>query len=174
MARWRDQQKYAPEIHAAAKAHGLRPAFLWAIVAKESAFNPRAFRREPKIGDASYGLGQLLYGTAKTMGFRGQPDELFEVPTNLQYAAKYLASRLRLAGNEDGAASAYNGGWKPRLGFGRPATEPVTVCLARDQTTGDCIRRRNVRAGEFANQTYVNLVREYAGYFEALDGGGPG
>ena len=53
-------------------------------VARESGYNPAA-RNGPY-----YGLMQIHPQTARTMGFRGDPEELLDAETNLIYAGKYL------------------------------------------------------------------------------------
>ena len=47
---------YAQLVAAAAGIHGIPEALVWAIMAQESNFNPKAFRAEPKIHDGSHGL----------------------------------------------------------------------------------------------------------------------
>lgn len=37
-----------------------------------------------------YGLLQILPATARSMGFRGQPNDLLDADTNLEFALKYL------------------------------------------------------------------------------------
>lgn len=54
-----------------------QPSSVMAFVQIESAFRPHAYRREPS-GVASYGLMQVLDVTAKGMGFKGAPEEMYE------------------------------------------------------------------------------------------------
>lgn len=44
-----------------------------ATIGKESSFDPRAYRAEPQIQDASRGLMQVLLSTARGLGFLGDP-----------------------------------------------------------------------------------------------------
>lgn len=44
-----------------------------------------------------YGLFQILPATARTMGFQGQPADLLDADTNLQYALKYLKGAYMLS-----------------------------------------------------------------------------
>ncbi|MDW3221806.1 MAG: lytic transglycosylase domain-containing protein [Paracoccaceae bacterium] len=59
-----------------------------------------------------YGLLQILPQTARTMGFRGQPNDLLDAETNLKYAGKYLRGAWLLSdGNQDTAISWYARGY---------------------------------------------------------------
>lgn len=59
-----------------------------------------------------YGLLQILPQTARTMGFRGQPDDLLDASTNLQFAVKYLRGAWLVAdGNPDRAIMWYAKGY---------------------------------------------------------------
>lgn len=146
-------------------------ALVKAVIAHESRFVPTAIRGEPQLNDASRGLMQLLFATARDeLGFNGTPDALFNPGVNIPLGVRYLAKqRDRAGGDWAGAVSAYNGGYRPELGFGRRATKVVTVCLARDQVTGQCIRTRTVPIGEFANQDHVNRVFSYWDHYRPLE-----
>ena len=145
-------------------------ALVKAVIAHESRFVPTAIRGEPQLNDASRGLMQLLFATAQGLGFNGQADALFNPGVNIPLGIRYLAEQLARAGGDwAGAVSAYNGGYRPELGFGRRTTKVVTVCLARDQVTGKCIRTRTVPIGEFANQDYVNDVFRLWDHYKALE-----
>ena len=47
-----------------------------------------------------YGLLQILPQTARSMGFRGQPSDLLDADTNLQFAGKYLRGAYMVAGGD--------------------------------------------------------------------------
>lgn len=145
-------------------------ALVKAVIAHESRFVPTAVRGEPQLNDASRGLMQLLLATARHMGFTGEADALFQPGVNIPLGVRYLGQQLARAGGDwAGAVSAYNGGYRPDLGFGRRATKVVTVCLARDQKTGACLQTRTVKIGEFANQPYVDDVFKYWDHYKALE-----
>lgn len=94
-----------------ANRHAVDPYFVKAVVAAESNFEPKAYRAEPKIDDASYGLMQTLYRTAKDMGYTGPKEGLFDPATSVEYGTKYLAYQLRRYGGKLAyAAAAYNAG----------------------------------------------------------------
>lgn len=116
-------------IWEAAGRYSLDPLLLKALVAKESGFNPAALRPEPSIGDASRGLAQVLYKTATWLGYRGDPDGLFDPATSLEYGAKYLAYQAgRYAGSPtfDGDLyAAYNAGSVRRTASGAYINQAV-------------------------------------------------
>jgi soluble lytic murein transglycosylase-like protein len=149
--------RWAPYAQAFGSAYNVPPALVLAIIAVESGGDPKAFRREQHVSDASRGLMQLLYSTAQSVGYVGDPDGLFDPSQNINFGTKLLAQLRRQLGSWEDAISAYNGGIRPHLGFGRVATRPVTVCLARD-SAGRCREWRDVKVGEYANQRYVNAV----------------
>ncbi|MFP4274064.1 MAG: transglycosylase SLT domain-containing protein [Paracoccaceae bacterium] len=76
------------------------------VVIRESTHNPAA-RNGPY-----YGLMQILPQTARTMGFRGRPEELLDAETNLKYAVKYLRGAWIVAeGDPDAAVMWYARGY---------------------------------------------------------------
>lgn len=78
---------------------------------QESSFRPDAYRAEPQIKDASYGLMQLLHGTAKWQGYNGETDGLFDPMNNIYYGMKYIAYLMgQFPGNQEGFIMAYNEG----------------------------------------------------------------
>lgn len=172
MARWANEEAYDALITAAAERNGVPAALVHAIIATESQFNPSAYRAEPAIGDGSAGLMQILLSTARGTGYFGALGDqialtgLFDPATNIGAGTKYLAEQFGRAGGDiSGTASAYNGGWRPDIGFGEPADRPLTITLARDTVTGQPIKTRNVSPGEYSNQSYVDAVLSNYAYF---------
>ncbi|MEM1235704.1 MAG: lytic transglycosylase domain-containing protein [Pseudomonadota bacterium] len=51
-----------------------------------------------------YGLLQILPETARTMGFRGSPDDLLDADTNLEFALKYLRGAWLLSDGDQATA----------------------------------------------------------------------
>lgn len=122
--------------------HGVEPQLVKAVIAAESSFRPKAYRAEPHIGDASYGLMQTLYRTAKDMGYQGPPEGLYDPGTSIEFGTRYLAKQLRrYNGKIPYAVAAYNSG---------------TAYVAPD--------------GRFRNQTYVDRVLRF--YAQFGGGGG--
>ncbi len=105
-----NEDKYDGIISKWAREYGLHPAFVKAIIKAESNFNPRAYRAEPGINDASYGLMQILFKTAKGIGYQGGPAGLFDPESNVRFGAKYLGMQLKDLGSEELATAAYNAG----------------------------------------------------------------
>jgi len=98
-----------------AEASGVPFAWIKAIIGAESDFNPDAYRPEPQINDGSYGLMQLLYKTARGLGYTGQSSGLYDPLINITLGAKLLAQLRRAYGdNFSRVYSAYNSG-KPDL-----------------------------------------------------------
>lgn len=59
----------------------------------------------------SYGVCQVKLETARSLGFKGTPEELMKPNRNIYYAAKYLQHQLkRYNGNTEKAIIAYNRG----------------------------------------------------------------
>lgn len=171
MARWTNEDTWLIAIQRAADRYNVPPELIQAIIGQESGFRPTAYRSEPAIQDASIGLMQILYATAKGEGYTGPVGDaqrmtgLYEPATNIMFGTAFLETQLvRAQGHIPSAVSAYNGGWRPDIGFGAIMTRPITICLARD-TTGKCIRSRNVPVGEYSNQPYVDAVIANYQYF---------
>lgn len=86
--------------------HKVDANFANAIVKVESNYNPRVRGRH-----GEYGLGQIKCPTARSVGFKGECDQLFDPETNLEYSMRYLVKALRKSnGNECHAATLYNAG----------------------------------------------------------------
>lgn len=164
MPRWTNESKYDREIALAAARERVPLALAKAVIAHESAFNPRAHRAEspraslpptkdhPDGGDESLGLTQVLVRTARGMGFTGPKEQLYDVPTNLRLGMKYLGWALRHATSNGygipSALSIYNGG---------PSAE----------RKGDGKRKGSTVEAPFINQDYVDTVSRTVAYFAA-------
>ena len=85
-------------IIAAAKRHGVPERLVRRIIMRESKYNARARNR------AFWGLMQISYPTARSMGFKGTPEELLNPFVNLRFAVPYLANAFVIAGKDDEAA----------------------------------------------------------------------
>lgn len=88
-----------------------------AVIQIESSFRPSAYRAEPQIGDASYGLMQILSRSAADRGYDGPPEGLFDPETNIRYGMAhlkwswdYLARRLGAAPSRAVWIGSYNAG----------------------------------------------------------------
>jgi soluble lytic murein transglycosylase-like protein len=74
------------------------------VIQRESDYRPDA-RNGPY-----YGLMQILPATARNMGFQGQPSDLLDAETNLQYAVKYLRGAWLVSDGDEAEAV----GWYAR------------------------------------------------------------
>jgi len=76
------------------------------VIQRESSYNPKA-RNGPY-----YGLMQISYPTAQSMGYRGPAEGLLDADTNLRYAVKYLSGAYLVGGNnQDQAVRNYASGY---------------------------------------------------------------
>jgi soluble lytic murein transglycosylase-like protein len=89
-----------------ADAYGLPEELLHRVIKRESNYNPKAKHR------SYWGLMQIRYDTAQSMGYRGPASGLLDAETNLKYAVKYLAGAFMVArGDMDRAIRFYRRGY---------------------------------------------------------------
>jgi len=89
-----------------AQVHGIPESLLHKVIQRESDYRAGA-RNGPY-----YGLMQILPETARTMGFRGEPNDLLDAETNLIYAGRYLRGAWLVSdGDEDEAVGWYARGY---------------------------------------------------------------
>lgn len=103
--------RYLDIIRSVKKKNGwehIPDALTLATIDTESSFVPDAIREE--ANDNSYGLMQILYGTARDMGFRGDPEDLLNPETNIFYGTKYQAWLYKRYSDWDAVIHAYNEG----------------------------------------------------------------
>jgi hypothetical protein len=119
------QSPYDGAIATAASAYGVDPALIKAIISQESNWSPTAYRAEPRINDASYGLMQVLLATARATSSNPSltAAQLLIPEINLDIGSKFLAAQLTRFGYPDGI-SAYNAG-RPISGNQLSYVEPV-------------------------------------------------
>src|SRR5690606_5691332 len=81
-------------------------ALVHRVIQRESGYNEKA-RNGPY-----YGLMQISYAAAQSMGYRGPASGLLEADTNLRYAVKYLSGAYVVGGNDaDRAVRNYASGY---------------------------------------------------------------
>lgn len=89
------------------KLYEIPETLLHRIVHRESRYNPKAYNKR-----GYFGLMQIKYNTAKSMGYDGAPGGLFDAETNIKYAAKYLRGAWLVSDNkEDDAVRLYARGY---------------------------------------------------------------
>lgn len=162
-------------VNEKASKHGVDPDLVNAVIAQESGFSSAASRTELLLGDSSKGLMQITLGTARGLGYTGSASELSSPENSVEYGTAYLAECMRAKnGNIEDAISMYNGGDRPRLGFGSPASAPVKVCLQWSQTKkGECEVWRECPPGQYGNKPHVDKVVGYYNAFRADSGKAP-
>jgi len=90
-----------------AKLYQVPAALIHRVVHRESRYDPKAFNNR-----GYFGLMQIKYNTAKSMGYEGPASGLFDAETNIKYAAKYLRGAWMVADNKpDTAVSLYARGY---------------------------------------------------------------
>lgn len=121
---------YLDLIQTNAHKNNLDPALIAAIISKESGGD---YTARGAVGE--FGLMQVRATTAQMLGFKGDPDLLYNPGENIRYGAAYLAyqlDRYAAAGDPTSyAVSAYNAG---------------SVTIAK---------------GRFSNQGYVDSVMKH-------------
>ena len=83
----------------------------------KSTFDAQSYRYEPHLGEASYGVCQVLASTAKQMGLKGKPEQLYDPYVCVKFAIlylvwikNYLASKLGRQPTLREILYSYNGG----------------------------------------------------------------
>jgi len=95
-------EKIAYSVLVKSPRYGLDPRLVFALLAQESRFNPRAVSPA-----GARGLGQLMPGTAQQLGVTNS----FDIYQNVEGTVRYLAAQLkRFNGNVSYALAAYNAG----------------------------------------------------------------
>jgi hypothetical protein len=106
---WNTYREYIIET---SDKYGVEPQLIYATIMTESRGNPNSYRYEPRLGTASYGLGQILYTTALSLGYEGNPEGLYDPKTNIDLIGRYHKRSLDRWGEMDAYAltTAYNAG----------------------------------------------------------------
>lgn len=94
---------YLPHVAAAERQYGLPPGLLDALIWTESRYNPVALSKAGAVG-----LGQLMPGTAMSVGVGNR----YDARANVLGAAQYLRQMLDQFGMVHLAVAAYNAGPK--------------------------------------------------------------
>ncbi|MBI2414635.1 transglycosylase SLT domain-containing protein [candidate division WWE3 bacterium] len=106
-------KRYGHIIDRVAKKYKLDPKLIFATIMIESGGNTYALRYEPHINDSSYGLGQILFRTARWIGFEGQKEDLYDPEVNIDLIGRYYVKNKAMFGEDlsnEQLVTAYNAG----------------------------------------------------------------
>lgn len=95
------------------QAYRYEPAFYTRYIQNKAAWKSNPYYDSPKRISASYGLMQILYTTAYSVGFRGKPEDLYDPEQNLEVGCAYIASTYQVqqhGWDPPKIACAYNAG----------------------------------------------------------------
>lgn len=110
------RSEYKKIIDNVSRKYDIDQQIIYATIMNESGGNPYAFRYEPQIKDASFCMGQILLSTARSLGFVGNPKELYKPEVCIDLIGKYHRKIIDTYGKLTPAqlAVAYNAGspWK--------------------------------------------------------------
>lgn len=157
MTIWKRENEFDPLVAQASARFGVPVHIIKGVMAKESGFNPQAYRSEPQINDASRGLMQVLLETAVMVGYKGDVNGLYDPATGVNTGTavlnyyRNLAKRIPDGWKWEDVLSMYNAGMvkgKDVTSAGKPIYRP-----------------RKKADGTYVNQSYVDYVKVYAGYF---------
>lgn len=151
---------YDDLFRATERQFSIVPNMLKALAFVESSWNPRAYRYEPAFWDhylkddprwsscdpaqvsASYGLCQLMYTTAVSIGFDGPADRLYNPAINIDLGGRYLRILLDEV-------------WRDKAQWYDFPISAMDCALARFNGGG---WRNPGEDGKLRNQSYVNKV----------------
>lgn len=109
-----DASGYDKFVTAASKRYDVPEHWINTVIEHESKGNPKAWRAEPAHGEGvgTRGLMQLMPGTARDLGFKGDDfDELYDPETNIDLGTKYISQlRKKFGDSFERIYSAYNSG----------------------------------------------------------------
>jgi len=108
---WTKAQPYTNYVEKYSTEFNVPTTLIYAIINKESVFNPTSIRYEHTLKEKSFGLMQILVSTARWLGFKGDEFLLVRPDTNIHYGTKYISYQLnRYKGDVKKAIAAYNAG----------------------------------------------------------------
>lgn len=104
---------YNDIVLSAAKQYNIDPDLINAFISVESGGDPNAYRAEPQINDASYGLMQVLLTTARRISGNPSltPQQLIDPTTNILIGSQFIRELInRYNGILDDVIASYNAG----------------------------------------------------------------
>ena len=118
------EQLYLPVVKKAAGKYNVPVSLVLAHIKQESGFNPKARldekTKDGKTWDSSFGMLQLLLGTAKTLDPNATAEKLLNVEYNVDLGTRLIAKNLDRYNNSlPDSIAAYNAGSVRRDAQGR-------------------------------------------------------
>jgi len=86
--------KFKDLIAVTSQKYDLDPQLIYATIMTESEGNEYAYRYEPHLNEPSICMGQILVSTARNLGFKDDPVEMFEPDTCIDLIGKYHRNML--------------------------------------------------------------------------------
>jgi soluble lytic murein transglycosylase-like protein len=97
------------EIQTAASRWNVPVSWIQAVIQTESSWNPNAYNASDPSG--AYGLMQILFQTAQSLGYTGTAQGLFDPATNINLGTELLGQlRVRYGDDFRRVYSAYDSG----------------------------------------------------------------
>ena len=96
-----------------AKAYRHEAAFYRRYIKNKSQWKNNPYHHSPRRISSSYGLMQIMYTTAYSVGFRGEPEDLYDPTVNVDAGSAYIASAFQIkqhGWDPPKIACAYNAG----------------------------------------------------------------
>lgn len=107
-------EEYRELVSFAAQKHGVPAELIVATAIVESHWDSDAVRYEPRLGESSMGIMQILPSTARSYGYIGENDWLLDPLNSLDWGAHILMDLWQKhRGNVPDIVAAYNAG-EPR------------------------------------------------------------
>lgn len=159
---FKNEDTYNDQLLKASQETGVPLYLSKGFFALESQFNPKSYRAEPHLNDASYGIAQILYGNAKNLGYTGTPEGLFDPYTSAKYGDLFIAGLHKIYPDVLDLISAYN------AGYPRPI-QKTTSYIANLYGYPISYATNPPPGWKYANQPYVDRVAAYAAYYQAVE-----
>lgn len=154
-----NEDKYNNVIFQVSKEEKVPYSVLKGFFALESAFDANSYREEkyadPTKNDASYGLAQILYRTARGVGYTGEPKGLLDPYTSAKYGARFIAGLHKQYPRLPDVIASYN------MGSPRKASATTSRIIG--------IYGKPEPDWVYANQPYVDRVSAYIAYYQAKE-----
>lgn len=154
-------------VFPAAAEFGVPPEWLLATIGTETSFQTPAPRTwAPAVNEYAYGPMQILYSTARGLGFTGSPAELERPEVNIAVGAAYLADiRSRVGNDFRAAASEYYSGdptrWRQNPEVARHVSRAVEWLQEAGGHPADLVDWLSAAVATFAGLIAFDFARKW-------------